>query len=571
MSADIPRIKLEVEVVGADGTVNDLEKVADAQDDVADAAGKAADKIEDAGKAAEKGGGKLSKLWAGLKAGSGAAASASAGLAGMAATLNGDLSEANKQAVAGLQGLSGVLGAFGPVGQLLATGVSLAAGAIATFGESAEEAAGPSRTLSEEFKALGDGASFLAKAMGPAILELKRFAAEQERLKQARDASVGIFGVPIEQVPERWSAAAQAMQGAITQSTSAMQAAQGELDSLRARRETLDILYYNRELARLEGVSEVARREVRDRKAALQGIADAYKAANAPLGPEPPPGGLPTPSRGGGPRGPTAEQLEAEAHAARQRLALGFQAFDAKRRAATEAARAQMAAYSTFAADAQAQAFYSGMLDSAIATGTAAQVDSLRAIAAEAEGVAGVYDTLTGALQSFGTTAADSFANAAANALLFGGSLGEMVNEVTKALALQATVEAIKATATGLGYLAAGLFGYGPGLAAAQASFASAALWGGIAAGSAGIAAATGGLASGGGGGMSNGGQGPSPSDLGRPRERDPGPVDREFNINLASGAGGARPLSRGDARAVAGALVDIFAQGGLRLETSRA
>ena len=230
-----------------------------------------------------------------------------------------------------------------------------------------------------------------------------------------------------------------------------------------------------------------------------------------------------------------------------------------------------MAAYSTFAADAQAQAFYSGMLDSAIAAGTAAQVDSLRAIAAEAEGVAGVYDTLTGALQSFGTTAADSFASAAANALLFGGSLGEMVNEVTKALALQATVEAIKATALGLGYLAAGLFGYGPGLAAAKASFASAALWGGIAAGSAGIAAATGGLSSGGGGGMSNGGTGPSPTDMGRPRERDPGPVDREFNINLASGAGGARPLSRGDARAVAGALVDIFAQGGLRLETSRA
>jgi hypothetical protein len=570
MSADIPRIKLEVEVVGAGGTVDDLGKVAAAQDAVADSAEKAADAIGDAGKAADASGGRLSKLWAGLKAGAGAAASASAGLAGMASTLRGDLSESNKQAVAGLQGLSGVLGAFGPVGQLLSTGISLAAGAIATFGDAAEEAYEPTLTLAEEFKALGDNASFMAKAMGPMLAELGRFDAALKKLEQAGELSRGIFGVPVEQVPEQWGAAAQAMQGALTQSTEAMKAAQREIDILRARRETLDQVYYNNELQRLEGVSAVARREVRDRTAALQGIADAYKAANAPLGPQLPPGGLPTP-RASGPRGPSAEQLETEAHLARQRLAREYQAFDAERKAATESARAQMAAYSTFAADAQAQAFYSGMLDSAIAAGTAAQVDSLRAIAAEAEGVAGVYDTLTGALQSFGTTAADSFASAAANALLFGGSLGEMVNEVTKALALQATVEAIKATATGLGYLAAGLFGYGPGLAAAQASFASAALWGGIAAGSAGIAAATGGLSSGGGGGMSNGGQGPTSGDLGRPRERDPGPVDREFNINLASGAGGARPLSRGDARAVAGALVDIFAQGGLRLETSRA
>jgi hypothetical protein len=570
MSADIPRIKLEVEVAGADGTVDDLGKVAAAQDAVADSAEKAADAIGDAGKAADVSGGRLSKLWAGLKAGAGAAVSASAGIAGMAATLNGDLSEANKQAVAGLQGLSGVLGAFGPVGQLLSTGISLAAGAIATFGGSAKEAYEPTRTLAEEFKALGDNASFMAKAIGPMLAELDRFAVALAKLEQAGELSRGIFGVPIEEVPEQWGAAAQAAQGRLSETLDALKAAQRDIDILQARRTTTDQNYYNNTLKALEDESAARRRNVQIARDALNQVAELYKKANAPLGPELPPGGLPAP-RTGGPRGPSAEQLETEAHLARQRLAREYQAFDAERKAATESARAQMAAYSTFAADAQAQAFYSGMLDSAIAAGTAAQVDSLRAIAAEAGGVIGVYDTLTGALQTFGTLAADGFASAAANALLFGGSLGEMVNEVTKALALQATVEAIKATATGLGYLAAGLFGYGPGLAAAQASFASAALWGGIAAGSAGIAAATGGLSSGGGGGMSNGGTGPSPSDLGRPRERDPGPVDREFNINLASGAGGARPLSRGDARAVAGALVDIFAQGGLRLETSRA
>ncbi|RPJ60785.1 MAG: hypothetical protein EHM24_26940, partial [Acidobacteria bacterium] len=236
MSADIPRIKLEVEVVGAGGTVDDLGKVAAAQDAVADSAEKAADAIGDAGKAADASGGRLSKLWEGLKAGAGAAASASAGLAGMASTLRGDLSESNKQAVAGLQGLSGVLGAFGPVGQLLSTGISLAAGAIATFGDAAEEAYEPTLTLAEEFKALGDNASFMAKAMGPMLAELGRFDAALKKLEQAGELSRGIFGVPIEDVPEQWGAAAQAMQGALTQSTAAMKAAQREIDILRARR-----------------------------------------------------------------------------------------------------------------------------------------------------------------------------------------------------------------------------------------------------------------------------------------------------------------------------------------------
>jgi hypothetical protein len=561
MSADIPRIKLEVEVVGADGTVNDLEKVADAQDDVADAAGKAADKIEDAGKAAEKGGGKLSKLWAGLKAGSGAAASASAGLAGMATTLNGDLSEANKQAVAGLQGLAGVLGAFGPVGALASAVVSGVAFAVATFGDTAEEAtAQVDNFVTRSLKALRDNMQTSEDRANAAI-------ASWRRVQAASESDFELF-TP-EELAKRTRLTNELNAAKLKAEKIGRPLEAAALRRLEIEAETGIKAVSVRAQANAELSAELAKqRNLIDMRSKdltlLREVAEARRAGAAPVA---------APARGGvrAPVGPDAEQLEAEAHAARQRLALGFQAFDAERRAATESARAQMAAYSTFAADAQAQAFYSGMLDSAIATGTAAQVDSLRAIAAEAEGVIGVYDTLTGALQSFGTTAADSFANAAANALLFGGSLGEMVNEVTKALALQATVEAIKATATGLGYLAAGLFGYGPGLAAAQASFASAALWGGIAAGSAGIAAATGGLASGGGGGMSNGGQGPSPSDLGRPRERDPGPVDREFNINLASGAGGARPLSRGDARAVAGALVDIFAQGGLRLETSRA
>lgn len=561
MSADIPRIKLEVEVVGADGTVNDLDKVAAAQDAVADSAEKAADAIGDAGKAADASGGRLSKLWAGLKAGAGAAASASAGIAGMAATLNSDLSEANKQAVAGLQGLSGVLGAFGPVGQLLSTGISLAAGAIATFGDAAEEATGQvDNFVTRSLKALQDNMQTTEDRANAAI-------ASWRRVQAASESDFELF-TP-EELARRTQLTNELNEAKLKGEKIGRPLEDAAMRRLRIEAETGAQVVDMRGEANAAAAAELARQRdiIEARKTdldLLRQVAEARRVGAAPVA---------APARGGAraPAGPDAEQLEAEAHAARQRLAMGFQAFDAERRAATESARAQMAAYSTFAADAQAQAFYSGTLDAAIAAGTAAQVDSLRAIAAEAEGVAGVYDTLTGALQGFGTTAADSFATAAANALLFGGSLGEMVNEVTKALALQATVEAIKATATGLGYLAAGLFGYGPGLAAAKASFASAALWGGIAAGSAGIAAATGGLASGGGGGMGNAGQGPSPADLGRPRERDPGPVDREFNINLASGAGGARPLSRGDARAVVGALVDIFAQGGLRLETSRA
>ena len=561
MSADIPRIRLEVEVVGADGTVDDLGKVAAAQDAVADSAEKAADAIGDAGKAADASGGRLSKLWAGLKAGAGAAASASAGIAGMAATLNSDLSEANKQAVAGLQGLSGVLGAFGPVGQLLATGVSLTAGAIATFGDAAEEATGQvDNFVTRSLKALQDNMQTTEDRANAAI-------AAWRRVQAAAESDFELF-TP-EELAKRTQLTNELNEAKLKGEKLGRPLEEVALRRLRLEAETGAQVVDMRGEANAAAAAELARqRDIIDARKTdldlLRQVAEARRAGATPAT---------APARGGAraPAGPDPEQLEAEAHAARQRLAMGFQAFDAERKAATEAARAQMAAYSTFAADAQAQAFYSGTLDAAIAAGTAAQVDSLRAIAAEAEGVAGVYDTLTGALQSFGTTAADSFASAAANALLFGGSLGEMVNEVTKALALQATVEAIKATATGLGYLAAGLFGYGPGLAAAKASFASAALWGGIAAGSAGIAAATGGLSSGGGGGMSNGGQGPTSGDHGRPRERDPGPVDREFNINLASGAGGARPLSRGDARAVAGALVDIFAQGGLRLETSRA
>ena len=563
MSADIPRIKLEVEVVGAGGTVNDLGKVAAAQDAVADSAEKAADAIGDAGKAADASGGRLSKLWEGLKAGAGAAASASAGLAGMAATLNGDLSEANKQAVAGLQGLSGVLGAFGPVGQLLATGVSLAAGAIATFGDAAEEATGQvDNFVARSLKALQDNMQTTEDRANAAI-------ASWRRVQAASESDFELF-TP-EELAKRTQLTNELNEAKLKAEKIGRPLEAAALRRLEVETETGIKAVSVRSKANAELSAELAtQRDIIDMRAKdlvlLREVAEARKAGAAPVA---------APARGGGPRPPdwrAVYQGEVDAALAASEAIRRDRETDIYQQiSAADALAKGIAAAATQAGAAWSQSWYSQQIDSAIAAGTAAQVDSLRAIAAEAEGVAGVYDTLTGALQSFGTTAADSFASAAANALLFGGSLGEMVNEVTKALALQATVEAIKATATGLSYLAAGLFGYGPGLAAAKASFASAALWGGIAAGSAGIAAATGGLSSGGGGGMSNGGTGPSPSDLGRPRERDPGPVDREFNINLASGAGGARPLSRGDARAVAGALVDIFAQGGLRLETSRA
>jgi hypothetical protein len=565
--ADRPSVTLKVNVAGAGAAAAQLDEIAKAQANVADAtadAAKAAAAQGDAGAAAQ---GKLSKLWAGLKEGAGAAAGAAAGLAGMAVTLKGQLSPETQTAVAGLQGLSGVLAAFGPVGALASVAVSGVAAALAAFDGAAEEAYEPTRTLSEEFRALGGNASFLAKAMGPAIVELQRFAAERERLAKTRDASVGIFGVPIEQVPEQWGAAAQAMQGAVDETSKALAVAQAKIDAFVANREKTDQNFYNRRLKELYEVSAKRRRAVAEAKDGLRQVVDALKAQSAPLGPELPPGGLQA-SRGGGARAADDSIAQSVAFFTRQAEMAQANLVGAFTAAA---AVAEQDAARVAEASAAAATQYSAQVAQAIAAGASAQQDAIRGIEQDAARLIGIYGDLTTGVADFGKAAGEGFAAAAVSAAIYGGSLKDAANQALQAATVTAATEALIATAKGFGYLAAGAFGYAPGLAAAKASFAAAATWGVIAGGAAAGAAATGGFGGGGAGGAGPGSLGPggSPSALDRPAAAE-APQDREFNINFAAGAGG-RPLSRGDARAVATALIDIFATGGLRLEASRA
>lgn len=178
----------------------------------------------------------------------------------------------------------------------------------------------------------------------------------------------------------------------------------------------------------------------------------------------------------------------------------------------------------------------------------------MRGLAQAAE----TYAELTRGVQEYGDAAMRGFSDAAASALLFGGSLKEALNQQLQQLALRATSEAIAATAQGLGYLAAGLFGFGPGMAAANASFAAAATWGVIAAGSAGATAATGGFSGAGAGAGGGAPIAPSARDTGAamaqsaPRQD----FEREIVVNLSAGSG--RPLSRHDAQSIFGAFTDM-------------
>lgn len=160
------------------------------------------------------------------------------------------------------------------------------------------------------------------------------------------------------------------------------------------------------------------------------------------------------------------------------------------------------------------------------------------------------------------TASAQSYASAAVSALVYGGSVSEAINATARAAFVEGTVGALGALAKAAVFSIINPPGVAPMLAAAKMYAAQAAVAGAIAAGTGGI---TGG---GGGGGGSTAITEPTPADFGEPEQRER--QDSEMFINFASGQSG-RPVSRADAGAIVGALVDLARSGGYRLEARRA
>lgn len=152
------------------------------------------------------------------------------------------------------------------------------------------------------------------------------------------------------------------------------------------------------------------------------------------------------------------------------------------------------------------------------------------------------------------TASGQAYASAALSALLYGGSVSEAINATARAAFVEGTVGALGALAKAAVFSIINPPGVAPMLAAAKLYGAQAAVAGAIAAGTGGIA--------GGGGGGSTAISEPTPADFGEPERRKR--EDSTIYANFASGQGG-RPLSRADARAVIGALVDIAREGGMR------
>ena len=162
------------------------------------------------------------------------------------------------------------------------------------------------------------------------------------------------------------------------------------------------------------------------------------------------------------------------------------------------------------------------------------------------------------------TASAQSYASAALSAALYGGSVSEAINATARAAFVEGTVGALGALAKAAVFSIINPPGVAPMLAAAKMYAAQAAVAGAIAAG-------TGGITGGGGGGGGAGSTAitePTPADFGEPEQRER--QDSEMFINFASGQSG-RPVSRADAGAIVGALVDLARSGGYRLEARRA
>lgn len=162
------------------------------------------------------------------------------------------------------------------------------------------------------------------------------------------------------------------------------------------------------------------------------------------------------------------------------------------------------------------------------------------------------------------TASGQAYVSAALSAALYGGSISEAINATARAAFVEGTVGALGALAKAAVFSIINPPGVAPMLAAAKMYAAQAAVAGAIAAG-------TGGITGGGGGGGGAGSTAitePTPADFGEPEQRER--QDSEMFINFASGQSG-RPVSRADAGAIVGALVDLARSGGYRLEARRA
>lgn len=539
--AERPYVTLKVKVAGGAEGAAQLDALADAQDKVADATEDAAAAAAKQGDAAAKASGKLSKLWEGLKAGAGAAASASAGIAGMAATLNTDLDEGTKTGIAGLQGLAGVLGAFGPVGQLAATGVSLLAAGLATFGGAAESAGGQVDNFFT--RALKD----MNEALKTSAMRADEAASKIKQVQQAAATDAELFTG--RQLAERdaQKIAQNRARERLANLTAEYQ--QTEENIRQAERQGQSWVIADKGRAASYAAAQAEMRKLRNEISFVDDFLTSMPTARAAA--------APSAASGRAGSGPFIEDDdETGAAQAAAKFAAAAQAMqaeaDAKRIADAEAVAGRLIAIRSGIADANR---------------SIARIEADAQAAETARMVAEQEAILDGARQMFGAFA-EGLAQAAAASILFGDSFEEVAAAVLKSLATQAGGKAIMEGAEALAALGVYLLNpFNVGALASSKTHALAALtFGAFATGSA-VAANS--LSSSGGGG---GGAAPAPpASFARETERREDPQDREFFINLTSGAGGARPLSRADAGAIAGALVGIFRSGGMRLEAARA
>jgi hypothetical protein len=178
------------------------------------------------------------------------------------------------------------------------------------------------------------------------------------------------------------------------------------------------------------------------------------------------------------------------------------------------------------------------------------------------------FGRMSAAAEGFGA----SMANAAAATIIFGEGFAVVAQAALEGLAVQAGGEALMEGARAVAAFATYLFNpfNVAALASSKTHLVAAAGFAAIAGGAALGANALGTGAGGGGAGAA--GAGAPPASFGAEQPAVQEPQSREFFINLGAGSGASgRPLSRGDAGAIIGALVDIARTGGMRLEAPRA
>lgn len=549
-----PEVVIKVSTEGAAEAAADFDKVAAAQEDVAAAADKAGAAAAKSGDAAAGGASKWSKLVGGLKAGAGAAAGASAAFAGVAVTLGTGLSESTKVAIAGMQGVAGVLSVFGPLGQLAAAGVSLAAAGVAMFGKDTEFAA-------------VQGEGFIERALKPLIAGFK------STEDAANEASGAIKRVGMAAATDRsiFSPAAMVARTAALDAynrrfeehaTLYEQAAALERDLSRARADapagTTVISGRQDELDRLN--AEIV--DIGDELSARKFDLDAARAQAEKIA-----SGAGSGDVAAKPGGPAKAKLDAQGN---------FHALMLDAASRFEDAKLAIAAHYRGLAEAETQAETDRLASLLLARADAniaiakMQADAESAIsaslAAEREAT---FGRMSAAAEGFGA----SMANAAAATIIFGEGFAVVAQAALEGLAVQAGGEALMEGARAVAAFATYLFNpfNVAALASSKTHLVAAAGFAAIAGGAALGANALGTGAGGGGAGAAGAGAPPSSFGAEQPAAAAE-PQSREFFINLGAGSGASgRPLSRGDAGAIIGALVDIARTGGMRLEAPRA